>query len=49
MINNRSDGEGGPDQPSNASIQADGRKAGAELIYIFPMFQVHLLLHKFKR
>ena len=34
VINNRPDGEGGPDQPSNASIQAEAEKLG--LNYVVP-------------
>ena len=33
VINNRPDGEGGPDQPSNASIQAEAEKLGLNYVY----------------
>jgi uncharacterized protein (TIGR01244 family) len=34
VINNRPDGEGGPDQPSNASIQAEAEKLGLNYAYL---------------
>lgn len=34
LINNRPDGEGGPDQPSNASIQAEAEKLGLHYVYL---------------
>ena len=34
VINNRPDGEGGPDQPSNASIQAEAEKLGLSYAYL---------------
>ncbi|WP_114662471.1 TIGR01244 family sulfur transferase [Polynucleobacter necessarius] len=34
VINNRPDGEGGPDQPSNASIQAEAEKLGLHYVYL---------------
>ncbi len=34
VINNRPDGEGGPDQPSNASIQAEAEKLGLNYVYL---------------
>ena len=34
VINNRPDGEGGPDQPSNASIQAEAEKLGLHYAYL---------------
>lgn len=33
VINNRPDGEGGPDQPSNQDIEAAARAAGLEYCY----------------
>ena len=34
VINNRPDGEGGPDQPTNASIQAEAEKLGLNYAYL---------------
>jgi len=34
IINNRPDGEGGPGQPSNASIQAEAEKLGLNYAYL---------------
>ena len=34
VINNRPDGEGGPNQPSNASIQAEAEKLGLHYVYL---------------
>lgn len=34
VINNRPDGEGGPDQPTNASIQAEAEKLGLNYVYL---------------
>jgi uncharacterized protein (TIGR01244 family) len=34
VINNRPDGEGGPDQPTNAEIQAEAEKLGFEKIIL---------------
>jgi len=34
VINNRPDGEGGPNQPSNASIQAEAEKLGLNYVYL---------------
>lgn len=34
IINNRPDGEGGPDQPSNAAIQAAAEKLGLQYSYL---------------
>jgi len=34
VINNRPDGEGGPDQPSSASIQAEAEKLGLNYAYL---------------
>jgi uncharacterized protein (TIGR01244 family) len=34
VINNRPDGEGGPDQPSNAVIQAEAEKLGLNYAYL---------------
>ena len=34
VVNNRPDGEGGPDQPSNASIQAEAEKLGLNYVYL---------------
>jgi uncharacterized protein (TIGR01244 family) len=34
VINNRPDGEGGPNQPSNASIQAEAEKLGLTYVYL---------------
>ena len=34
VINNRPDGEGGPDQPTNTSIQAEAEKLGLNYAYL---------------
>lgn len=34
VINNRPDGEGGPDQPKSADIEAAARAAGLEYVYL---------------
>lgn len=34
VINNRPDGEGGPDQPSNASIQAEAERLGLNYAFL---------------
>ena len=34
VINNRPDGEGGPDQPKNADIQAEAEKLGLNYAYL---------------
>ena len=34
VINNRPDGEGGPDQPTNASIQAEAERLGLNYVYL---------------
>jgi uncharacterized protein (TIGR01244 family) len=34
VINNRPDGEGGPDQPRNADIQAEAEKLGLHYVYL---------------
>ncbi|QWD63111.1 TIGR01244 family sulfur transferase [Polynucleobacter sp. MWH-UH25E] len=34
VINNRPDGEGGPDQPKNADIQAEAEKLGLNYVYL---------------
>jgi uncharacterized protein (TIGR01244 family) len=34
VINNRPDGEGGPDQPKNAAIQAEAEKLGLNYVYL---------------
>jgi uncharacterized protein (TIGR01244 family) len=34
VINNRPDGEGGPDQPSNAAIQAEAEKLGLNYAFL---------------
>ena len=34
VINNRPDGEGGPDQPKNADIQAEAEKLGLQYAYL---------------
>jgi uncharacterized protein (TIGR01244 family) len=34
VINNRPDGEGGPNQPSNASIQAEAERLGLTYVYL---------------
>jgi uncharacterized protein (TIGR01244 family) len=34
IINNRPDGEGGPDQPSNAAIQAEAERLGLNYAYL---------------
>jgi uncharacterized protein (TIGR01244 family) len=34
VINNRPDGEGGPDQPKNAEIQAEAEKLGLNYAYL---------------
>ena len=34
VINNRPDGEGGPDQPSNAVIQAEAERLGLNYAYL---------------
>ena len=34
VINNRPDGEGGPDQPTNASIQAEAEKLGLNYAHL---------------
>jgi uncharacterized protein (TIGR01244 family) len=34
VINNRPDGEGGPDQPTSASIQAEAEKLGLSYAYL---------------
>jgi len=34
VINNRPDGEGGPDQPTNAEIQAEAEKLGLNYVYL---------------
>ena len=34
VINNRPDGEGGPSQPTNASIQAEAEKLGLNYVYL---------------
>lgn len=34
VINNRPDGEGGSNQPSNASIQAEAEKLGLNYVYL---------------
>ena len=34
VINNRPDGEGGPSQPTNASIQAEAEKLGLHYAYL---------------
>jgi len=34
VINNRPDGEGGPDQPTNESIQAEAEKLGLHYAYL---------------
>ena len=34
VINNRPDGEGGPDQPSNAAIQAEAERLGLNYAYL---------------
>lgn len=34
VINNRPDGEGGPEQPSNASIQMEAEKLGLHYAYL---------------
>ncbi|QWD78688.1 TIGR01244 family sulfur transferase [Polynucleobacter sp. MWH-Svant-W18] len=34
VINNRPDGEGGPDQPKNADIQAEAEKLGLHYAYL---------------
>ncbi len=33
VINNRPDGEGGPDQPTSASIQAEAERLGLNYVY----------------
>jgi len=41
VVNNRPDFEGGPDQPTNASIEAAARVAGLEYVFmpVHPMIQ----------
>jgi uncharacterized protein (TIGR01244 family) len=34
VINNRPDGEGGPDQPTNAEIKAEAEKLGLNYVYL---------------
>lgn len=34
VINNRPDGEGGPDQPKNSDIQAEAEKLGLNYVYL---------------
>ena len=34
VINNRPDGEGGPEQPKNADIQAEAEKLGLNYVYL---------------
>jgi uncharacterized protein (TIGR01244 family) len=34
VINNRPDGEGGPDQPANAVIQAEAERLGLNYVYL---------------
>jgi uncharacterized protein (TIGR01244 family) len=34
VINNRPDGEGGPDQPTNAAIQAEAERLGLNYAYL---------------
>lgn len=34
VINNRPDGEGGPEQPANAAIQAEAEKLGLQYAYL---------------
>ena len=34
VINNRPDGEGGPDQPSSAAIEAEAQKLGLQYAYL---------------
>ncbi len=34
VINNRPDGEGGPDQPRNADIEAEAKRLGLNYVYL---------------
>lgn len=34
VINNRPDGEGGPDQPKNADIEAEAKRLGLNYVYL---------------
>jgi hypothetical protein len=47
VINNRPDGEEGPDQPSNASIAAEAERLG--IMFIYQSFRAHLRQRKFKK
>ena len=42
VINNRPDGEGGPDQPKNADIQAEAQKLVLNCAYLPVLSLIHI-------